>query len=349
MQVLAQLEELDAGFATAELNLKGRVDHVLAPFFDWPLEKYAGRANIFYANPPCAPWSLAGNRLGMADPRIVYADHALMAGLLLEPDFIVIESVCRAWSPTGGRPLYDNFVESALAHGYAVTIFLTNAVLHGAPQMRQRFHFIAHKYEIRDLLSRAEGPVTYADVPTVWDTIGDLEDAPDDDAWGHVRHPMTDPRELNVAHELRQGEGWGDAWRRLVERGVPAKPARFIAHRLIYDAPCGTVLDIDAMVHPTQDRHLTLREGARLCGYPDEFQFAKGTRGFRNADVTQAVLPFMGRYLGGVFYRGMERGLKVNGSNGLEVIDLRPFAKPFAPKRFVSTGREKTWSTARTS
>jgi len=336
VEVLAQLEELDAGFETAQLNLATRMDHTLAPYEDWPLRTYQNRVNIVYANPPCAPWSLAGGRKGMDDPRIVYAMDSLDAGLKLNADFIVIESVCRAWSPTGGRPLFERFAHKAMRDGYAVTIFFTNAVLHGAPQLRQRFHFIAHKYEIRDLFTIA--PLTYGDVSTVWDTIGDLEDRPDDEAWGHSR-TVPDERELNVIRDLQQGESWGDAWRRVMARGLPAKPARFIAHRLIYDAPCGTILDIGAMVHPTQDRVLTLREGARLCGYPDDFQFARGKRGFHNSDVTQAVLPFVGRYLGAVFSLGMRRGLRVDGRDGIEVIDLRSFAKPFMPKKFISAGR----------
>jgi DNA (cytosine-5)-methyltransferase 1 len=269
----------------------------------------------------------------MADPRIIYSQHSLEAGLRLDADFIVIESVCRAWSPTGGRALYEEFARIAQQHGYAVTIFLTNAVLHGAPQLRQRFHFIAHKYEIRDLFTIA--PLTYAGVPTVRDTIGDLEGRPDDEAWGHVR-TVPEERELNVMRDLKQGESWGDAWRRVSARGLPAKPARFIAHRLIYDAPCGTILDIGAMVHPTQDRVLTLREGARLCCYPDGFQFARGKRGFHSSDVTQAVLPFVGRYLGAVLSLGMRRGLRVDGRDGIEVIDLRSWAKPFMPKKFIA-------------
>jgi DNA (cytosine-5)-methyltransferase 1 len=333
VEVLAQLEELDAAFDTAELNL-GDSDHILAPYDRWPVDKYVGRTNVLYANPPCAPWSSAGGLKGMADPRIVYSEHSLNTGLALGADFIVIESVCRAWSTTGGRPLYEDFVHKAQQRGYAVTLFFTSALLHGAPQVRQRFHFIAHKYEIRDLLTVPQ-PVGYKDIVTVRDVIGDLEYAPDNEEWGHVR-AIPSECDLNVMHNLRQGDGWYEAWERAVAQGLFAKKSRFITHRPFYDAPMGTILDIDSVIHPTQDRPLTMREGARLCGYPDDFQFARDKRGkFHKSDATQAVLPFVAKYLGGVFYKGLERGLKTSDAHGYTLIDLRPLAKPFTPTKYM--------------
>jgi hypothetical protein len=89
--------------------------------------------------------------------------------------------------------------------------------------------------------------------------------------------------------------------------------------------------DLSYVVHPTVDRMITLREGARLCGYPDDFVFApKPTDCFLECpeDVTQAVLPAMGRYLGGVFREALalQRPEK---AGVFRELDFRPLAKGF--------------------
>lgn len=50
-------------------------------------------------------------------------------------------------------------------------------------------------------------------------------------------------------------------------------------------------------IHPTQDRALTPREGARLQGFPDAFEFL-GTRAQIVKQIGNAVPPLFGRIIG---------------------------------------------------
>ncbi len=345
-EVLGQWEEGPWGASTFRHNLGKQIPHVVKPAQDWPFEDLRGReVNLVYANPPCAPWSNAGALLGMDDPRVQFSRNVSWAAAKLEPDFFVVESVCRAWSPTGGRPLYEKMALDWGARGYAVTIFLTNAFLHGAPQQRERFHFIAHRYA----LDLRVDPPTLATIRTARDAIGDLEGlavpTPEEPIFLNHNYSAPKPRELNVIERLQQGEGWGVGYDRAVEEGLDAAKGRFISGRLRYDAPCSTLLDIGSVVHPTENRQLTVREGARLCCYPDWYEFPRDIRQLRGyqleaSQLTQAVLPVMGTYLGRVFNRALDGATNVEpciSLDMLKVIDVRSLARPFRSRRFAES------------
>jgi DNA (cytosine-5)-methyltransferase 1 len=327
--ILGQWEELDAGYETARLNFPD-AEHPLGPPDTWPVQRFAGRVDLVFANPPCAPWSTAGSRLGVNDRRVEYTYDCAKAALSLQPSFFVWESVPRAFSPKGGLAVVDEVIRLFRKAGYATTVLFTNAVLHGTPQWRERFHFIAHRYRLRLELPQ----VTHEGVMTVREAIEDLEYVPDDVGWNHVRQAY-DERGLNVVRRLSQGEGWNIGWERAVKEGLPARRARFISYRLRYDAPAATLLDVGALVHPTQDRPITMREAARLCGYPDEFIFAPHRRGGRwvalPSEVYQAVMPPVAMYLGITFLNCGGRAQP----GELEVIDWRKEGRRFSPRRFA--------------
>ena len=223
----------------------------------------------------------------------------------------------RAFSPSGGRPLFTELADEARAHGYSVTVLFTNAILHGAPQSRSRFLFIAHKRRLdlcEDLLSER--------IRTVGEALEGLP------ALGELaNHRAQEPTdlELKVMRELSPGESWGDAVRRIEARGESCRRSRFLSYRLRADRPSGALVDLEVLVHPVEDRYLTTREGARLCAYPDSFVFATDRRGReRNSDVTQAVLPCVGEYVAEAALRSLESPAQ---SPVFDLIDLRPRAK----------------------
>jgi site-specific DNA-cytosine methylase len=332
-EIIGQWEEGPWGAPTFDLNFPN-VPHPLTKD-EWPVDRE--RPELIYANPPCAPWSTAGGHLGEADPRLVFSCNVFNLALHLRPEVLVVESVTRAWSPTGGRHFYEGFVEAFQRAGYAVTIYLTNGLLVGGPQWRERFHFIAHRGE----LDIPEPTVTIRDVPTVWDLISDLEATA---RWlgeepvipNHVvRQP--DELALNVIHHMRPGRGGMDGVDRARALGLPVRKMRAISTgRLRPNVPCSTLFDLTTTIHPYADRALTLREGARLSGYPDDFVFAPiakpDVHDGRTADVSQAVLPQMGEHLGQLALRSLNAGPAEPGS--LRVINRLGPARLWSPSRY---------------
>jgi len=72
--------------------------------------------------------------------------------------------------------------------------------------------------------------------------------------------------------------------------------------RLWWDEVVGTVLTcpnarMQALIHPAQDRLLTIRESARLQGFPDSYRF-RGTVKDRYRQIGNAVAVPVGRALG---------------------------------------------------
>ncbi len=314
--------------AVASAVIKSYVGHVYNLHTE---SNYYYVGNIITHN--CACWSLTGKRLNAADDRVQYTKRSFDVAMRLEPEIFVMESVPQAWSPRGGREVYQELVERATRSGYQVTILLTNAILHGAPQSRERFHFIAHR---RELNLRTPTP-SISDMPTIADVIQDLEHSAvrlgeTPKIANHVYKPQTARYQL-VINELREGEGWNVAQERLVERGIEVARHRMIATRPYYDGVCATLADIGSVVHPRQDRYLTMREGARLCGYPDEFVFATNKSGMaRYADATQAVMPAMGEFFGRVFNVALDSNLSQFGE--VEIIDWRPIARPITGRAY---------------
>lgn len=336
--LVGQWEEGPWGAATFDLNFPN-VPHPLTRAA-WPVSS-VGPVQFLYANPPCAPWSAAGSHLGIKDPRVAFTSTSIGLVNVLQPDVFVLESVPRAWSPTGGREFFARKAYELGKMGYQVTIYLTNALLIGGMQWRERFHFIAHRGE----LAIPEPLATIADAPTVRDLIGDLEHLAvfkDEEEPKLPNHAVKRPAEpyLNVLRNLAQGEGWEIGYGRALAQGLPARKHRFLAQRLRYDAPAPTLADIGSLYHPAQDRPLTLREGARLCGYPDSFIFAptgKASEQYdaKSTDVTQIVMPQIGEHLARLALRTLDAGSAQPGE--LNVIDHRVLARSWSSARYANT------------
>ncbi len=329
MRVLAQLEETPFAVDTFNMNFTG-IDHpILAK--DWNLSKYKN-VTLVYANPPCAPWSNIGSHLGKDDPRIAFTKTAVAVALILEPEFFILESVCPAW--TKGREFYAAVAKKFTDIGYGVTIFMTNGILHGVPSHRERFHLIAHRYE----LALEEPKVDFLSIPTVGDVIGDLVSTArwtDEDPIlpNHVvKRPSVE--DVNVLRELEAGKKWNNVAERLIAEGVPAKKARMISGRLAGDIPCRTLVDMGCVFHPTENRMITLREGARLCGYPDDFVIAPTDNDdflARAADLTQAVMPGMGDFLSRLCVVSREGA---DAKPELNIVDFRKQGRQYRPKAY---------------
>ena len=163
-----------------------------------------GGLDLLSGGPPCQPFSTAGHRRSIVDPRGSLFGRYLQLVGELEPRFFVLENVRGVLSAAlrhrplalrgnGHWPLApDEQLGSLLSQtilptirdrlGYQVTYGLVNAADYGVPQIRQRVIFIGSRDHELGEAGRTPAiaellPPTHAKIPTLglpaWRTLGD--------------------------------------------------------------------------------------------------------------------------------------------------------------------------------
>jgi DNA (cytosine-5)-methyltransferase 1 len=264
--------------------------------------------------PPCQGYSTVGKR-NRSDPRnVLFLEfRRIVAGI--RPNGFVIENVLGLKDMSFEQEVAESF----RALGYQVKFMVLTAAEHGVPQLRRRVVFVGHKD--RGLF---QGPAVTHDVDTyvsVREAIGDLPalsagevvtdylDEPfttyqkeiredSNGLQGHLvsKHPPHLVRAISfipdggnrqsIPPEYQPTGGFHNSYSRLASW----LPAVAITQNL--GKPSGT-----RCIHPTQNRGLTTREGARLQSFPDRFHFTSGVTSQR-LQVGNAVPPRLARALG---------------------------------------------------
>lgn len=340
LNIVAHLSDGEFGVETLEHNFPD-VPH-FHPYEDWPYDRLAAMdPDLFYAAPPCAPWSRSGGRGKKIteDPRVEKVSHIIEAGLAVQPRMWVMESVPQMpeWTPEFTLMIQNAWLEK----GYSVTHFYSNYLLHDTPQNRPRYHFIAHKDQLTfpDFSTSA---VTLRDVvdPNSVPSEDDLIDSKDLDRYGWLL-PYTPPgARLRGAYRHLAGKRPGSESKNGKIGGPP-----YMLAVLRWDAPCLTLVSVPKRFHPDGQRLLTLSEGMAVCGfngYP-EFEFVGDTTEDKFKQIAKGVLPTLGDYLGAMAVQSFRNNVPIQEPH-VETVDFRPFAqrimrripkrKPFDPKLF---------------
>jgi site-specific DNA-cytosine methylase len=296
--ILAHLEEWPFGCETSRQNLG-------VPVYEEPdtegfyarakqVTKGQGRTGLVYANPPCAPWSVASRGRSTDwrnDPRLSCVHRTFGLLPLLKPRVWIWESVRPAFSK--GRELVDGLIEKADDLGYSATVLLVNSMYHGAAQNRPRFFLCLHDLPITFRESRA---------PTV--TVGEV--LKELRFKGKSRYPTFEPRKdlLPAVRRMNPGQSLRAAWEAMNRAKVAKHDPKmgklkgrpsFLDARLAADGFSRAMTGGCKMYHPTEDRFLTGEECAALCGFPKSYMFAKNVY----QEIARGVMPPVGEYLAG--------------------------------------------------
>ncbi|AFK21720.1 DNA cytosine methyltransferase [Pyrococcus sp. ST04] len=227
--------------------------------------------DIIIGGPPCEPFT-AINQKRKENPRDrLYKDP--IGRLVLEfirfvrelkPEIFIMENVPQIME------LEDYLVKEFDRAGYSVEFNILNALDYGVPQIRRRVFISNIKIRPR----KVKGP------KKVWDVLSDIPpNLPNHEFWNP---PSKIARRIPYLKwgEGAQGFGRFKNWIRL-------HPYR----------PSPTVRGSSRFVHPFEDRPLTVREQARLMGFPDNFVFLGG-RNVQFDSVGEAVPPPLARAIG---------------------------------------------------
>lgn len=241
--------------------------------------------DVLVAGIPCQSFSMAGYRIrknvdNSDDYRHFLFKEVLKIAKALSPKIILIENVKGLLSSHDGK-IKEEIVKDLSEIGYSVDYKVLNAADYGVPQLRERVVFIGNRIGIKNKFpKKTRNEDNYV---SVWDAIKD------------PAGPNHEPRYLEGIvleriKKIKPGQNWTSLPKNLQTRSRhsgaygrldPNKPSKTILTR--FDTPT-----VGYVTHPYENRTLTVREGARIQGFPDDFVF-KGPKLSQFRQVGNAV------------------------------------------------------------
>lgn len=270
-------------------------------------------AFLVCGGPPCQPFSTAGKRLGISDPRGSLFKDFVRIVHDVRPRFFLMENVkgitsAKLSEPVDGCQTVLDVILSEFAHlGYKTIHGLLDAVNYGAPQFRERFVVLGSRDHEPIFLPCPTHFQTHQCASMRWTTLRKaIEDIESNPGPGMAFSPERN-RFLEMIPE-------GGNWRNLPAELQPeAMGGAYKSgggkvgfyRRLSYDQPSPTVVTSPVqkstmLCHPRATRPLSIKEYARIQGFPDSWIFA-GNVSSQYRQIGNAVPVALGRAIGQMF------------------------------------------------
>ena len=272
---------------------------------------------IVFGGLPCQGFSYSNLRTRSSDnPENWLFIHFLRIVRDLNPDWIVLENV-RGIVNTAQGTFLTEIVSRVEEFGYTVSHEVLNAQDFGVPQDRARFFLIGSRCGAKIKMPRGSGRRKLS----VRDAITDLPDLPNGASvsWlpykrtaisqyaqalrkglsSSPNHLVSRNSELVVQRykHIRQGGNWKEIPACLMKNYTdPSRCHTGIYRRLHYESPSVVIGNYrkNMLIHPLQDRGLSVREAARIQSFPDWYEF-EGSIGFQQQQVGNAVPPLLAK------------------------------------------------------
>lgn len=272
---------------------------------------HIGEPFMICGGPPCQPFSTAGKRLGINDPRgSLFMDFIRMIDYI-RPRFFVMENVKGIMSAplkhSSEAEKDKNDPEQKLGTvldviltefdklGYKTVYGILDAVNYGVPQFRERFVLIGSRDNEDIFLPIPTHFQMHQNPDYRWKTIGDaiidLESNPGECT------ALSDDRKKYI-HMVPESGNWRDLPEELILEAMGGAynsgggKVGFY-RRLSYAQPAPTITTSPAqkatmLCHPKQDRPLSVKEYARIQQFPDDWIFT-GTVTAKYKQIGNAV------------------------------------------------------------
>ncbi len=291
--------------------LCGDIREIKAPDLLAETGMKVGEPFLICGGPPCQPFSTAGKRLGINDPRgSLFMDFIRMIDYI-KPRFFVMENVKGIISSPlkhvpieerdGSDPeqqlgtVLDVILNEFNKLNYKTVYGVLDAVNYGVPQFRERFVLIGSRDNEDIFLPVPTHFAVHQNEKYKWQSLSsairDIEDAPG------ICESFSQER-LKYLRLVPEGGNWRSLPEEMIEeamggayRSGGGKVGFY--RRLSYSEPCPTLVTSPVqkatmMCHPTQDRPLSIREYARIQQFPEEWVFT-GTVASQYRQIGNAV------------------------------------------------------------
>jgi len=244
---------------------------------------------------PCQPFSVYNRNNKDSRWKLLQEFSRLVEETL--PDIVTMENVPALLKYREGK-VFGDFKSSLDACGYHVWHDVVSCSEYGVPQRRNRLILLASKHGEIEMI---DPEFTSGDFPTVESAIKHLDRI---NAGGVCsKDPLHKAAKLSNTNQTRirqskQGGSWRDWEKSLVSRCHTSDTGRrFLSaySRMRWDEPAPTItthfhgFSNGRFGHPSQDRALSLREGALLQSFPEEYIFAEDGRPVRMKEVGRMI------------------------------------------------------------
>lgn len=277
-----------------------------------------GSLFIIMGGPPCQGFSMSNTRSrNMENPKNHLFTEFLRFVDALMPEWFVLENVWGLTKMENGKT--ENMIEECFRRlGYEVSSQILWASDYGVPQCRNRFFMVGNKSGIK-----FEKPKPMKDKITVEEAIGDLpllengeqlEEAPyrlplsEASAYARQMRVNSQVSRQNLVSKnndlvlqrykyIKQGQNWRAIPEELMSNYADKKRCHSgIYKRLVADKPSVVISQYrkNMLIHPYQDRGLSVREAARLQSFPDDYIF-EGPLSFIQQQIGNAVPPLLAK------------------------------------------------------
>lgn len=276
-----------------------------------------GEPTIVFGGPPCKGFSTSNQRTRSArNPDNWLFREYIRIVKLWKPDWVIFENV-KGIAETENGIFLVSVIGQLQAIGYTTSWWILNASDFGVPQRRQRLFVVG---SLQGLRVQRPAPAVSKPV-TVRDAISDLPNLENGACanWMPYKCSPTSEYAKNMRERLKQspnhlvsrnglhivkrykyvpqGGNWEDIPSRLMKNYADRNRCHTgIYHRLKKDAPSVVIGNYrkNMLIHPREDRGLSVREAARLQSFPDWYEF-KGSIGYQQQQVGNAVPPLLAR------------------------------------------------------
>ncbi|MBQ3021832.1 MAG: DNA cytosine methyltransferase [Clostridia bacterium] len=272
------------------------------------------KVDIVIGGPPCQSYSTLGKR--QLDDRANLFMQYKRVLKILQPKAFVFENVVGILSMDKGN-LFKQIQAEFEELGYKLLYKVLDAVNYGVPQHRERVILVGFKGENNFVYPKPTHGKGLKPYVTLKDAIGDLPvlksgekktnyaSAAINDFLKFVRKNSTDIVEehsapKNGAHLLRIMEALKDGQSKddLPEDIRPKSGYGNTYAKLWWNKPSTTITrnfacpSSSRCIHPRDSRAMSIREGARLQSFPDDYKFY-GSDGMKRLEIGNAVPPLL--------------------------------------------------------
>ena len=270
-----------------------------------------GEPFLICGGPPCQPFSTAGKRLGINDPRgSLFMDYIRMIDYI-KPRFFIMENVKGIMSaPLKHVPIaernknemeqqFGTVLDVILSEfdklGYKTVYGVLDAVNYGVPQFRERFVFVGSLDNEDIFLPIPTHFQMHQKAEYRWQTVGEaIQDIEEENG----ECAVLSQERAHYLEMIPEGGNWKDLpedIKRIAMGGAYESGGGKVGfyRRLSYSQPAPTVVTSPVqkatmMCHPRANRPLSVHEYARIQQFPEEWIFV-GTTSAKYKQIGNAV------------------------------------------------------------